>query len=115
MSQLDLAPALGVWEAESVSAILELAASSPSLRTKSSPRAELGSLRLLLGVTIVGWHPKLGQAPSLACPLWGRAQRGQLPSGTIALQTCCQGTLVFWDERGNVRSPRRGSSLHMDP
>lgn len=33
---------LGVWEAERVSAILQLAASSPSLRTKSSPRAELG-------------------------------------------------------------------------
>lgn len=50
---------LEVWEAERVSAILELAASSPSLRTKSFPKAELGSLHLLLGVTIVGWHPKL--------------------------------------------------------
>lgn len=69
---------LGVWEAERVSAILGLAASSPSLRTKSSPRAELGSLHLLLGMTIVGWHPKLWQAPSsgqsnLACPLWGES------------------------------------------
>lgn len=50
---------LEVWEAERVSAILELAASSPSLWTKSSARAELGSLHLLLGMTIMGWHPKL--------------------------------------------------------
>lgn len=87
---------LGVWEAERVSAILGLATSSPSLRTKSSPRAELGSLHLLLGVTIMGWHPKLWQAPSpfssqsnLACPLWGGAEHGKHPSGTIALQTSC--------------------------
>lgn len=37
---------LGVWEAESVSAILELAASSLSLRTKSSSGAKPGSLHL---------------------------------------------------------------------
>lgn len=71
---------LGVWEAERVSAILELAASSPSLRTKSSPRAELGLPASPPGYDHRGMAPEAVTGSILQPKHLGMSPLGQQPS-----------------------------------
>lgn len=79
-ANLKVGAVLGMWEAERVSAILELAASSPSLRTKSSPRAELGLPASPPGYDHRGMAPEAVTGSILQPKHLGLLLLGQQPS-----------------------------------